>query len=243
MDLFLKTESIPSVLLIALQRSAFSIGVLVLTSLLASAAVASEEPDAFPPVRIIDQAEYYAFAGSTIDQIDAQLIQHAERREGSGNGSTRSRFEITKTLLQRSDRCVMTTLEVSVTITTILPRWQPDSVVSDSLRLRWKQSSAILERHEDGHREHALEAARNLRRILARLKPKRDCLALAAAIALELQSSLQHLNQRQARYDDRTWNGLRDDPLSFHPAGVKTQLRSAQRPYRADRTLLDFYNR
>lgn len=217
-------------------------GALVLTAMLATTAAASDAMSPLASVAVLDRVERYVINASTIDKIEEQLVEHAERFENPGNASTRSRFEITKTLQQGRNHCEMVALDLRVTVTTILPLWQPAQDPSDLTRIRWKQSSAILQRHEAGHREHAIETARNLRRSLTGLKPKRDCMGLAAAIAVELQASLQHLNQRDARYDYRTWNGLRDDPLTDRTPVVKSRPRSPQRPFRTDRSFLDLYS-
>lgn len=217
--------------------------VLVLTLLQACSAGASEAIDAFPPTQIFNQLEHYTITGTSMDQIDAQLIEHAERFENPGNATTRSRFEINKTLLQRPDHCEITAIRIRVTITTLLPLWQPERRVAETLRARWIESSEILQRHEDGHRRHALAAAGELRARLLGLLHKRSSMALDAMIGLELQTIVQGLDLRDARYDARTGNGLRDDPLIERPPGTNPELRSRKPPRRADQTVLDFFNR
>lgn len=196
--------------------------------------------DAFPPVQIIDHVEYYTITGSTIDQIDSQLLAHAGQDEGSGHGTTRSRFEIHKTLQEQPGRCEITALVVRVGITIKLPRWQPRHSVSTSLRSRWEESSDLLKRHEAGHRDHAIEVAQRLRTTLLSITAKHSCFSLDASIGLELQTSVQRLNVRDTRYDDRTRNGLRDDPLLGRPPAAKTAIHSSQRRYQADQSPLDF---
>lgn len=218
----------------------FRITVFVFTLIsLPAAATGTAVRDAFPPVQIIDHVEYYAITGNTSGQIDKQLVAHAGQGENSGHGTTRSRFKIRKTLQEHPARCEIAALSVRVSITTKLPNWQPRHSVSASLKSRWEQSSDLLKRHEEGHRDHAIEVSQRLRTTLLSIAPKRSCFALDASIGLELQASMQRLNERDTRYDNRTGNGLRDDPLLDRPAAPNTNTRSSQRRYQADRSPLD----
>ena len=225
---------------LALKPSSTAMGALLLSTLLATTALASEATQAFPPIEVLDRVEHYAISARTKAQLDEQLAVHAERFDNPGNGSTRSRFEITRTLQQDRDQCELTTLKVQVTISTRLPIWEPLDIPK-ATRARWKQSLAMLRAHEAGHREHAVEAASKLRTTLVGLKPKHDCLTTNAAVALELQDILQRLNARDARYDARTWNGLRNDPLGERATGSTAKPRSQQPPHRVNRAVLDFF--
>ena len=183
---------------------------------------------AFPPVQIIEQFEYYTITGSTSSQIDKQLLAHADPGDASAHATTRSRFEIRKKLQQHSGRCEITELVVSVSITTKLPTWQPQHKVSASLKSRWEKSSDLLRRHEAGHREHAIDVAQHLLTTLLSIDPNHSCFALDASIGLELQASMQRLNMRDTRYDNRTRNGLRDDPLFSRSHAPKTAIHASQ---------------
>ncbi len=213
----------------------------LMASLFGRLAIA-EPSDAFPPVRIIDQLRHYPVIGDNASQINAELSKQAGLFEATGSGNTHSRFEIDRNPLRRDGTCELASLEVRVTIITTLPQWQAEQSASDSLRRQWRGSAEILERHEAGHRENALAEAHRLRKNLLRIGSKRSCISLDAAIELELQSSMQRLDVKDVRFDDRTWNGLRDDPRSPSAATLSAQIRPRQRPHHPGRTWLYFYN-
>jgi predicted secreted Zn-dependent protease len=192
-----------------LKCSSTDIRVLLLTALLLPAARAEPPTDHFPAVIVVDRVEHYAVTGSTIDEIERQLVEQTDRFENTGNAITRSRFEVTKTLRPDRDGCHLSALQVQLSITTILPDWRPQKPASRKVRKRWNDAAAALKEHEAGHRSHALAAARSLRSTLLNLGTKRTCSLLDVAIALELNARLNRLELEEARYDRRTWNGLR----------------------------------
>jgi predicted secreted Zn-dependent protease len=216
-----------------LKCSSTDIRVLLLTALLLPAARAEPPVNHFPAVIVVDRLEHYAVTGSTIDQIERQLVEQTDRFENPGNAITRSRFEVTKTLRPDDDGCHLSALQVQLNVTTILPDWRPQKPASKKVRKRWNDAEAALRVHEAGHRSHALAAARKLRSTLQDLGPKRTCSLLDVAIALELDAGLDDLELEEARYDHRTWNGLRGSP------GLGVKRRQHSDPNVINRNLFD----
>lgn len=169
--------------------------------------------EGFPGLRVTDHLERYPITGSDIRHINNQLQGHSDVSSNTSHGSTRSEIELSTRLEPDAHGCRIARLEVHLNVTTRLPEWHPLRKPSRRTRQEWTQSVAILARHEDGHRGHAVEAAEGLRQTLVDLGPKKDCQRLDLAIAIELQSAVGRLESRERRYDARTRNGLRDDPL------------------------------
>ncbi len=193
-------------------------------------AMAAHESEAFPPVRLVDRIERYPITGSSIDRIKSELKAHAESEQSPGNGSTRSEIELTTRLEPHDDVCRIATLVVALRVTTRLPEWTPANSGSRQVGEEWAKSAANLARHEAGHRTLAIEAAGALRQTLMDIAPKKDCSRLDMAIAIELQSAMQRLENRNLRYDSRTRGGLQDDPLERKGADPNgTDLASSSR--------------
>jgi predicted secreted Zn-dependent protease len=226
-----------------LKCSLTEIRFLLLTALLLPVAHAATSDNQFPALIVVDHVEHYPVTGSTIRQIDRQLAEQTDRFENAGNGSTRSRFEVIKTLQPDDDGCHLSALQLQLSVTTILPEWRPQKSVSKKVRKRWNDAATMLADHEAGHRAHALAAARHLRAILDKMEPRRNCSLLDVAIALELDSSLSRLELEEARYDHRTRNGLRTDPLGGPPHPV-IKSRQHSDPNLVNRNLYDpWHNR
>lgn len=199
------------------------------------AAEAALAADHFAALRVTDHVERYLITGSDIRRINRQLQAHSESSANADNGSTRSEIELTTRLEPEADGCRIARLEVRLDVTTRLPEWRPVRKPSRRTRQKWTESAAILARHEDGHRAHAVEAAEGLRQTLIRLGPKKDCQRLDMAVAIELKSAVRRLESRDLRYDARTRGGLRDDPLleaehsTGHAGGTVSGRCRAQR--------------
>ncbi len=59
-----------------------------------------------------------------------------------------------------------------------LPRWEDEARATPELRAQWEDFSRRLRKHEDGHRDNGVAAARDLARRLRGLPPFADCEAL-----------------------------------------------------------------
>jgi len=165
-----------------------------------------------PPVRIVDTAVRYPVAAQSIGGINAELRAYATAMERSEQGHTRSEIEVSSQLDPTPGVCRIATAEVSLDVTTTLPQWQAEPAAKSEVRAQWERSLALLQRHEAGHRDNAVDAAESLRQAVLALPPQKNCLKLQMAISLQLQRMRWQLELRDESYDLRTRNGLRDDP-------------------------------
>jgi predicted secreted Zn-dependent protease len=180
---------------------------------LATGATPEEHANPLPPVRISETVEYYPIHGNSIRQIRGQLRQFAPEDMERGHGRTRSRLQVQSTLHQEGDTCSASELQVSVDISMVLPEWRPPARVPEAVHRHWAVAIDRLERHEQGHRTHALEAAHALRDDLSRLPPEADCMGMQLRVDDRLRRAAWKLRMRDRFYDARTGAGLRDDPL------------------------------
>ncbi|WP_456999642.1 DUF922 domain-containing protein [Luteimonas sp. A534] len=167
--------------------------------------------DRFPPVRINHTTSYYAVQGNSIGRIREQLRHHAPQGMASGHGRTSSRLSVEAQLDQGADGCTLGGLELSVDIVTTLPEWQPAPHAGREVRQQWLGALGRLERHEEGHRRHATEAAHELHAALLRLAPEDDCLRLQTRVDSMVRRATWKLRMRDRFFDERTQDGLLDD--------------------------------
>lgn len=182
-------------------------GFVVATALACGGPAAGNEAG-FPPVRIVEDTVLYPIQGDSIREIRDQLRNHGPQAAGGGYGRTRSDFEMLTELEIDESGCRLATLELSLRITTTLPDWQPGPRASDELRNQWMIAFERLVRHEDGHRQHAIEAAHELRRSLLRVLPEESCLLTQREAEDRLRNAISRLRLRGMIYDERTSNGL-----------------------------------
>jgi predicted secreted Zn-dependent protease len=201
-----------------------------LLGILTFAACAADGPESRIPIELITRTERYLITGASVDRINRQLLEHAQRSSGRGHGLTRSRFDLIRKLKPTAGPCAVLELGIQIEFTTILPDWQPERAVSSELIEEWKRSVSALERHEEGHRQNALSTANALREALQNMGPTLSCMILDARMAIEFQSQLDRLQRIDASYDRRTSNGLRDDPRlggrDVQPESLRRQRRT-----------------
>jgi predicted secreted Zn-dependent protease len=115
--------------------------------------------------------------------------------------------------------CRLAGLELTLRITVTLPEWKPGPWASDALRTQWAATSERLARHEDGHRQHAIDAAHELHQALARLPPQESCQRAQRAADDLLRTAVARLRLRDSIYDQRTDNGLAEPAPRHDGAG------------------------
>lgn len=169
--------------------------------------------DHFPPVQTSERVVRYPIAGESVSALRMQLENHGPLAAEPGHGRTRSELEILSELEPAADGCHLVALEIRLQITTTLPEWKPAHRAAAELHNHWSEAIAMLERHEMGHRDHVLTAADALRQTVLQLAPQTDCFRMQWAIDRHFQRTMWKLRMRGERYDRRTRNGLRDDPL------------------------------
>jgi predicted secreted Zn-dependent protease len=187
----------------------------LLIPLAASAALvltdAGRHPDVFPPIEINHTTVHYAVEGNSIGRLRGQLRRHHAPGVASGHGRTSSAFQVESMLETGDDRCILAGLKLSVDIVTTLPEWQATPRAGQDMRRQWLDALRQLERHEDRHRQHATEAAQDLRADLLDLPVEKDCLRMQMRMDGVVRRATWKLRMRDRFFDERTQGGLVDE--------------------------------
>jgi len=177
----------------------------VVLALLPAAAHSQATLEAAPGVRVSTTYEYYDVQGATEREIRARL-----KRSGPEGHDAFTRWHIRWSYPHAvaGGRCAPGPVTVDVRITFIFPRWTPPAAASDDLRRQWATVLAGLERHEDGHRDIALRAAREIQETLRALPPRASCAEVNRAATAAGQAILERSRREHERYDEVTKHGL-----------------------------------
>lgn len=154
-----------------------------------------------PLVRL--HTSYYYIDGPSATVLAAQLDQNGPP-EGDGKryaGKTRWDVQWKFRHQQQGTVCSMKEVAVAVGVAQTLPRWRGEEKGAAASRARWTKFLEALQRHEDGHKEHALTAGKEIE--AAVLKPASNCEDLGAA-ADAIVAKYQALDQE---YDRKTDHG------------------------------------
>jgi predicted secreted Zn-dependent protease len=157
------------------------------------------------PVAAADrfQIEYYEVRGATVDALRRELDARGPFGDSGrrGDGLTRWNIAWRYGLDSNAARCTASNIIVDLDIRMILPRWAKPADVNPNLVARWNRYVAALRLHEDGHRELAETAAREVRQRLAAEPVARDCDRLRKRMDSRANERLNELRREQAEYD------------------------------------------
>lgn len=174
------------------------------------AAAAEREPvrPAAGGLRITEQVEYYDLDATGLGELRRQLTERAPigphgRADALASVELQARYE----LAQAGGGCRAHRIEVRAHIVVLLPRWLGRAWAPDEVAARWSSMEAGLRRHEEGHRQHAREAAERLYQQLAELPLQPDCVAARRRAESLVQRSAIALEMRGLVYDRRTDHG------------------------------------
>ncbi len=104
-------------------------------------------------------------------------------------------------------RCALTEVKITVAVTFIMPDWSAPPEAQPDLVARWNQYRTRLQRHEDGHREHGLGAAKDVLYDLQKLPPASDCDAMNRQANARATGILGRYKQKDKDYDRDTRHG------------------------------------
>ena len=163
-----------------------------------------------PGFEYVEHREYYDVDAVKLRALRRQLNERRQAHAANPDpiGRTTQRLETRYVLRPLPAGCRMDDLVVSLEVRIHLPRWRPRGRRPEELGRRWDAMLAGLTRHEEGHRDNALWAARGLHRRLLALGEDRDCLALERAAQRERFKAEARYRQRDGAYDRRTQHGV-----------------------------------
>jgi predicted secreted Zn-dependent protease len=161
---------------------------------------------ASPIIRVSE--ELYDIRGSTAQELSLEMFRLGpsgeEGRRSSGytawNIDWRFRPE------SRGSACMASWVEVQADIVITLPRWNPPPDAPRELRSQWDTYLAALRAHEEGHRDLAVAAARQVHARISGFLTA-SCQDFERLVNREANLILDQLRADNLRYDEETGSG------------------------------------
>ncbi|MFY2764718.1 DUF922 domain-containing protein [Arenimonas sp. MALMAid1274] len=156
-----------------------------------------------------EQRVYYDLRATSLRELRREMRERKALAgiDGKALGLTRQNIATEFTLMPQGRGCRLENVRVTLSITIHLPRWSPPRTPAPFLQERWDRMITGLTVHEEGHRDNAIAAARELHRALMALGESRNCLALErAARRASFQAQLR-FRLRDRHYDRQTRHG------------------------------------
>lgn len=156
-----------------------------------------------------DTVERYSISGAN----EADLRREMNAKGPPGNSARRfdayTRWNIRwrYTYRESGGLCRIDTVTTEVSVKMTLPEWRDEHAAPARLRKRWREYLAPLTEHENGHRKHGLDAAREIDRGIGALPAQANCNALGNAANALGNEILRKYNEQDTDYDRSTDHG------------------------------------
>ena len=170
----------------------------------AAAAAELEAPD------IQDTVEYRDITGNSEDALAAALKQvgttsaNGDRFAASTRWQLRWNFRVEQ---QPGASCQLASAKTELDIHMTLPRWMPPQNARPALVKRWSTFADALRKHEDGHRDIAIEAARVVTDRAGAAQSERDCATLKKRLERIADDTVRQYKDKESSYDVTTLHG------------------------------------
>ncbi len=166
-----------------------------------------------PPVRATVQTAPYRVTGHSTESLLEALRAGGPRVDGDiffGLTSTSLAYRVG--YIERAGLCETTDARVEIDVTITLPEWQAPPSSPYELRRDWQRFAQALRRHEERHRDLAIEHAHALRRAVDGLRAP-TCDAVAALATERAQRSQALAEAAHRAYDASTGHGESEGAL------------------------------
>jgi predicted secreted Zn-dependent protease len=192
--------------------------VLLFTVALCLGAAPPPHPNASPPSAIAAlgaaspiirvSEEFYDIRGSTAQALSLEMRRLGPPTEDGRRASGYTAWNIRWRFRPESQgsACMASWVEVQAGIVITLPRWNPPPDASRELRSQWNTYLAALRAHEEGHRDLAVAAARQVHARISSFLTA-SCQDFERLVNREANLILDQLREDNLRYDEETGSG------------------------------------
>lgn len=154
---------------------------------------------------------YYPISGMTASELRSHMNQLGPRDHIEGrtyDARTDWAVKWSYRYSMRGGQCAMQSVVTQVEVTFTLPRWTGAGQAERSLRAHWKHYQAALQHHEEGHKQHGIEAGYAVQRSLSQLPRAASCTELEATAQTTARAVIKTYNQKDLDYDRVTRHGF-----------------------------------
>lgn len=163
--------------------------------------------------KITESFDYYDITGMSETELRRQMDVNGylwnDGKRYAGMTFWNVRWMTYPRMIKES--CAVDKIEATVDVNFRLPRWVNNSIASPNVQNWWTWYYAGLLKHENGHRDLGVEAAREVQRKIAEVQPHKTCKELYETANKVGNRVLEKYKQLERDYDARTKHGLEQD--------------------------------
>ncbi|MGO9121272.1 MAG: DUF922 domain-containing Zn-dependent protease [Desulfomonilaceae bacterium] len=169
--------------------------------------ITSSPVDAAPTVT--EENVYYNVRGSSAEELRTQLNKFGVKGSDGKTYRGNTNWNVSWRYLSGSNstNCWITSANTTVRIKFTFPKWIDRSNAPEELRQKWDNYIVALIKHERRHRVIAVEAAVQIERAIAGMKPHATCDGLKRDVNAMGHRLVEDCRKRQSDYDARTQHG------------------------------------
>ena len=158
---------------------------------------------------INEKYEFYDVSGDTAKEIRRQMSSNGTKWDDGETYDALTTWEIkyrygTST---ENGRCYVSSAKTDVGIIFRYPHWTTSSGAPEKLVNRWNEYMGNLRTHENGHKDLAVQTARDISEGLSAMGSFGSCGELDKAAKALAQGKLAQLKRSQKEYDSTTRHG------------------------------------
>ena len=169
--------------------------------------IVSSPIDAAPTVT--EENVYYNVRGNSAQELRTQLNKFGVKGSDGKTYRANTNWNVSWRYVPRSNsaNCRITSANTTVRIKFTFPKWIDRSSAPEELRQKWDEYIVALIKHERRHRDIAVEAAVQIERAIAGMKPRATCDGLKRDVDAMGHRLVEDCRKRQSEYDARTQHG------------------------------------
>jgi len=179
---------------------------LALALAVASAPLAAAE---ITPPSIHESTDYRDVGGATEAELVASL-KAVSASDASGHhfaGATRWQLRWNLRVESADGRCRVVSAATELDLQTTLIRWNPPLNAQPALVQRWNAFADAVRKHEAGHRDIAIAAARDVGERAGHVADEADCETLKRNVQKVADATLREYREKESSYDVTTMHG------------------------------------
>jgi predicted secreted Zn-dependent protease len=161
-----------------------------------------------PDIR--DSIEYRDIVGNSQEALAAALKQVGSTSKSGDRFAASTRWQLRwnfRVEQHPGASCELASAKTELDIHMTLPRWVPPRNASPVLVKKWNRFADALRKHEDEHRDIAIEAARVVTDRVAAAAPETDCATLKKRLGRIADDTLREYKDKDSSYDVTTMHG------------------------------------
>jgi predicted secreted Zn-dependent protease len=182
----------------------------VMSAVLTLACIASVHAVESQGPAIEDTIQYHDVEGDTAAELLASLkrVSYAKPSgETFAAANTKWRLRWNISVHPTKGGCTLESATTALEVEMNLPRWTPPTGARPGLVKSWDTFTAAVRKHEDGHRDIAIDAVREVDRRLQGTRTARSCDALRKNLSRIAESVVRKYRAKDDSYDVTTMHG------------------------------------